>query len=84
MTAAAYATNLTTFWLEGAANAIVSIGTGGAGTPDPETDFFIQGTDCQSKGAWANAIKGFILDNDGNEVEFKDRLGTLPLFTRRV
>jgi hypothetical protein len=23
-------------------------------------------------------------DGDGNEVEFKDRLGTLPLFTRRV
>ena len=25
-----------------------------------------------------------LLDCDGNEIEFKDRLGTLPLFTRRV
>jgi len=65
MTAAAYATNLTTFYLEGSANAITAIGTGGASLGDPETDFFIQGTDCLSKGAWTNAIKGFIVDNDG-------------------
>ena len=64
MTAAAYATNLTTFWLEGATT-VTAIGTGGAGLGNPETDFFIQGTDCISKGGWTNAIKGFIVDNDG-------------------
>ncbi len=66
MTAAAYATNLTTFWLEGAANDITAIGSGGAALGNPETDFFIQGTDSLSKGGWTNAIKGFIVDNDGN------------------
>ena len=66
MTAAAYATNLTTFYLDGAANAVTAIGSGGAALGDPETDFFIQGTGCLSKGAWTNAIKGLIVDNDGN------------------
>ena len=61
MAAPAYATDLTTFWLEGATT-VTSIGTGGAGLGNPETDFFIQGTDCISKAAWVNAIKGFIVD----------------------
>ena len=58
---ATYATNLTTFWLEGSTT-VTAIGTGGAGLGNPETDFFIQGTDCISKAAWTNAIKGFIID----------------------
>ena len=66
MTAAAYATNLTTFHLEGAANDITALGGGAAALGDPETDFFIQGADCLSKAAWTNAAKGFIVDNDGN------------------
>jgi len=61
MAAAAYATNLTTFWLE-SATTVTAIGTGGAGLGNPETDFFIQGSDCISKGAWTNAVKGFIID----------------------
>jgi hypothetical protein len=58
---ATYTTNLTTFWLE-TATTVTAIGTGGAGLGNPETDFFIQGTDCISKSAWTNAIKGFIID----------------------
>jgi len=58
---ATYATNLTNFWLEGATT-VTAIGTGGAGLGNPETDFFIQGSNCISKGAWTNAIKGFIID----------------------
>lgn len=61
MAAAVYATDLTTFWLEGATT-VTAIGTGGAGLGNPETDFFIQGSDCISKAAWTNAIKGFIID----------------------
>lgn len=66
MTAPAYATNLTTFYLEGSANDITALGGGGAALGDPETDFFIQGTSCLSKGGWTNDLKGFIVDNDGN------------------
>jgi len=58
---ATYATNLTTFWLEGATT-VTAIGTGGAGLGNPETDFFIQSAGCISKAAWTNAIKGFIID----------------------
>lgn len=61
MTAPAYATNLTTFWLQGATT-VTAIGTGGAGLGNPETDFFIQDTECISKSAWTNATKGFIID----------------------
>ena len=61
MAAPAYATDLTTFWLE-SATTVTAIGTGGAGLGNPETDFFIQGTDCISKAAWTNAVKGFIID----------------------
>jgi len=58
---ATYATNLTTFWLTGATT-VTALGTGAAGLANPETDFFIEGTDCLSKQAWTNAIKGFIVD----------------------
>jgi len=58
---ATYATNMSDFWLEGATT-VTAIGTGGAGLGNPETDFFIQSAGCISKGAWTNAIKGFIID----------------------
>jgi hypothetical protein len=61
MAAPVYTTDLTPFWLEGATT-VTAIGTGGAGLGNPETDFFIQGSDCISKGAWTNAVKGFIVD----------------------
>jgi len=58
---ATYATNMTDFYLEGATT-VTAIGTGGAGLGNPETDYFIQGSGCISKGAWTNATKGFIID----------------------
>jgi len=58
---ATYATNLTTFWLEGATT-VTALGGGASGLGNPETDFFIQGSNCLSKQAWTNAIKGFIVD----------------------
>lgn len=61
MAVPAWATNLTTFWLQGSTT-VTAIGTGGAGLGNPETDFFIQDTECISKAAWTNAIKGFIVD----------------------
>jgi hypothetical protein len=61
MAAPSYTTDLTEFWLEGATT-VTAIGTGGASLGNPETDFFIQGTDCISKGAWTNDTKGFIID----------------------
>lgn len=61
MAAASYTTDLSNFWLE-SATTVTAIGTGGAGLGNPETDFFIQGSDCISKAAWTNAIKGFIID----------------------
>lgn len=61
MTAPAWATNLSTFWLTGATT-VTALGGGASGLGNPETDFFIQGTDCLSKAAWTNALKGFIVD----------------------
>jgi hypothetical protein len=61
MVAAAWATNLTDIYV-GGAGTFTALGTGGAGL-NTETDYFIQGTDCKSKNAWTNAIKGLIHDN---------------------
>lgn len=61
MTAPAWATNLSDFWLEGATT-VSAFGGGASGINNPETDFFIQGTDCISKNAWTNALKGFMVD----------------------
>ncbi len=56
-----WATNLADIYLEGAGN-FSALGTGGAGL-QIETDYFIQGTNCHSKDAWTNAIKGLITDD---------------------
>lgn len=61
MAAPAWATNLTPFYLEGATT-VTALGGGPAALGNPETDFFIQGAECQSKGAWTNAVRGFIVD----------------------
>ena len=61
MTAAAYATNLSDFFLEGS-QTVSALGSGGAGLGNPEQDFFIQGAECISKGAWTEDLKGFIID----------------------
>jgi len=63
MAAPAWATNMTNFWVTATgATTVTSIGTGGAGLGNPETDFFIESTSCISKAAWTNATKGFIID----------------------
>lgn len=46
----------------GGAGTFTALGGGQAGL-NTETDYFIQGTDCKSKNAWTNAIKGMIHDN---------------------
>jgi hypothetical protein len=58
---ASYATNLTTFWLEGATT-VTALGGGASGLGNPEVDYYVQGSNCLSKAAWTNAIKGFIVD----------------------
>lgn len=59
MTAASYTTNLSDIFLDGSTTGWTSIGTGGAGL-NQETDFYIQGSSCLSKNAWAGAEKGMI------------------------
>lgn len=59
MTAAAYSTNLADIFTDGTTTGWTSIGTGGAALTQ-ETDYFIQGTSCMSKGAFASATKGMI------------------------
>jgi hypothetical protein len=61
MVAPSYTTDLIPFWLEGATTA-AAVGGGQAALSNPETDFYIQGTDCISKGAWTNAVKGLTID----------------------
>ena len=61
MATPAWATDLTDFYIDGAST-VTAIGTGAAALGNPETDFFIQGSSCISKGAWTNATKGFIID----------------------
>ena len=61
MTAAAYATNLGHIFRDEATTNWTAIGTGGAALT-AETDYFIQGVSCMSKGAFAGATKGMIYD----------------------
>jgi len=77
---ATYATNLTTFWLTGATT-VTALGGGAAALGNPETDFFIQGTDSLSKAAWTNAIKGFIVDALGGNFTVPTN-GAIILFAK--
>ena len=65
MTAASYSTNLSDIFTDGGTGTWTSIGTGGAGLTQ-ETDFFIQGSSCMSKSAFASSEKGMIHDNSGD------------------
>ena len=64
MAAPVYATDLTDFYLDGAAT-VTALGGGASGLGNPETDFYIQGASCISKQAWTNATKGFNIDGLG-------------------
>lgn len=59
MAAATYTTNLADIFTDGSTTGWTAIGTGGAALTQ-ETDYFIQGTSCMSKGAFASATKGMI------------------------
>jgi hypothetical protein len=45
-----------------------AIGGGASGLTAPEEDYFIQGSNCISKGAWSSDIKGMIYDYSGSFV----------------
>lgn len=62
MTAPAWATDLTNIYLDGAITSWTAIGGGPSGLTQ-ETDYYIEGSNCVSKAAWTNAIKGMIYDN---------------------
>lgn len=67
MTAAAYSTNLSDIYAgAGSTSGWTAIG-GGASGLNAETDFFIQGTGCTSKNAFASATKGMILDGGSDQ-----------------
>lgn len=59
MTVATYTTNLSDSWINGTTTGWSAIGTGGAGLT-ADTDYFIQGTLCLTKSAFASATKGMI------------------------
>lgn len=59
MTAAAYSTNLGNIFTDGTTTGWSAIG-GGASGLNQETDYYIQGTSCLSKNAFASATKGMI------------------------
>lgn len=59
MTVATYTTNLADSWINGTTTGWSAIGTGGAGLT-ADTDYFIQGTLCLTKSAFASATKGMI------------------------
>lgn len=65
MATATYTTNLSDIFTDGTTSGWTAIGTGGAGLSQ-ETDYYIQGTSCMSKGAFASATKGMIFDNSGD------------------
>lgn len=62
MTAATYATNLADIFTNGTTTGWTALGGGPAGL-NQETDYFIQGTSCLSKNAFASATRGMIFDN---------------------
>lgn len=61
MAAPTWTEDMTDIYIGGAGN-FSALGGGQSGL-NTETDYFIQGTDCKSKNAWTNAIKGLIHNN---------------------
>ena len=59
MAAPSYANDLTDIFTDGSTTGWSALG-GGASGLNQETDYFIQGTSCLSKNAWASALKGMI------------------------
>ena len=62
MAASTWATDLTDIILEPTTSTgWTALGGGASGLPaSGETDFYIQGSNCMSKAAWTNAVKGFM------------------------
>ncbi len=61
MSAPTYATDLTDILLDMASTTNwTALGGGASGLVAPETDFFIQGSNCISKAGWSSATKGMI------------------------
>jgi hypothetical protein len=59
MAAASYATNLSDIFTDGSTTGWTALGGGAAGL-NQETDYYIQGTSCLSKNAFASDTKGMI------------------------
>lgn len=66
MAAASYNTDLTDLVADSATAANWAALGGGASGLNVETDYFIEGTRCVSKNAWAGAVKGMIEDTTLN------------------
>lgn len=64
MAAAVYSTDLSNI-IEDMASTTgwTALGGGASGLVAPETDFFIQGSNCISKAGWSTAVKGMIYNN---------------------
>lgn len=61
MAAPTYATDLTDILLDMASTTgWTALGGGASGLVAPETDFYIQGSNCISKAGWSSAVKGMI------------------------
>lgn len=61
MAAPVYATDLTDILVDMAnTTGWTALGGGGAGLVAPETDFYIQGSNCISKAGWSTALRGMI------------------------
>lgn len=67
MAAPAWATDLSDIILEmTTSTGWTALGGGASGLPSGgETDFYVQGSSCMSKGAWTNATKGFMYTGGG-------------------
>lgn len=64
MSAPVYASDLTDILVDMAATTgWTALGGGASGLVAPETDFFIQGSNCISKAGWSTATKGMIYNN---------------------
>ena len=66
MTAATYTTNLGNIYRDESTANWTAIGTGGAGLT-ADTDYFIQGTLCLTKSAFASSTKGMIYADPGGD-----------------